>query len=68
MNIIPGQIDAGGYVIQEMKDNLAKINGLITFWELKESSTILELVIWKLNLIGAKNDVISECSVDGTCK
>ena len=58
---IPNQIicSGRGHISQEMKDNLAKIHGLITFWELKEPLTILELAIWKLSLIGAENDV--EC-------
>ena len=57
VNDIPDQIGGRGHVSQQMKDKLAEIHGLVTFWELKESLIILELAIWKLNLIGAETDV-----------
>ena len=53
---IPNQIitdpaSGKGRVPQSMQASLAKVHGLITYWELKEPLTVLELAIWKYNLI-----------------
>ena len=46
LSAIPNQIVAsGGRITQSMKDSLAKVYSLVTCWELKESTTILELAI-----------------------
>ena len=47
-----------GRISQSMQDGLTKIHGSITYWEVKEFMTILELAIWKLNL-HCENDVKS---------
>lgn len=39
-----------GLVPREAKQRLARIHGLITYWELKESLPLLELAVWKSNL------------------
>ena len=41
-------------VPRETKQKLSKIHGLITYWELREATTLLELAIWKSNI---NNDV-----------
>lgn len=46
-----------GRIPQSTQDILAKIHGLIKYWELKEATTIIELAIWKSN-IKKKNEGI----------
>jgi len=46
----PGLSPFVGLITQLMKRRLAQIHGLITYWELKDATSVLELAIWKTNL------------------
>lgn len=55
LNAIPNRIDDTDYlgrgkIPQSMQYSLAKIHGLITYWELEEATTIIEFAIWKCNI------------------
>ena len=56
-----------GRISQTRKDNLAEVNGLIPFWELKEPLTILGLAISRLNLIYVEADVESRQQIRKQC-
>ena len=55
LDAIPNQIANPDYhgcgkIPQPTQDSLAKIHGLITYWELKEATTIIELAVWRCNM------------------
>ena len=70
LNAIPNQIDVPAPLgrrntPQPMHDNLAKIHGLITRWELKEATSIIELAICNVEIcdrdIGSRVQVRMQC-------
>ena len=69
LNAIPNLIVVDGRVPQLMHDSLTKVHGLITYWELKESTTILELAVWNLSLDGeigveTRQNIRKQCGRD----
>ena len=76
LNAIPNQIIDNpdylgrGRIPQSMQGSLAEIHGLITYWKLKEATTIIELAIWKWKLndetpghedVGSRGQVRMQC-------